>query len=67
MTFYTINQTTIKELNLGRYILNKLSSGKDIFKLIIEKPKIKRSKDKDKILIIIKFFIYKLIIIFQKF
>ena len=47
MTFYAMNQTTIKDLNLGRYILNKLSSGEDIFKLIIEKPKIKRPKEKE--------------------
>ena len=47
MTFYTINQTAKKELNLGKYILNRLSSGQDIFKLIIEKPKIKRNKEKE--------------------
>ena len=47
MTFYSMNHTIKKELNLGRYILNKLSSGQDIFKLIIEKPKIKKSKDKE--------------------
>ena len=47
MTFYSMNQTVKKELNLGRFILNKLSSGQDIFKLIIEKPKIKRNKDKE--------------------
>ncbi len=48
ITFYSTNQNNIKkDLNLGKYILNKLSSGQDIFKLIIEKPKIKRTKEKE--------------------
>ena len=47
VTFYSMNHSTVKELNLGKYILNKLSSGQDIFKLIIEKPKIRRSKEKE--------------------
>ena len=40
----------LKELditNVGNYFLNKLSSGQDIFKLIIEKPKIKSIKNPD--------------------
>jgi len=47
VTFYSMNHSTLKELNLGKYILNKLSLGQDIFKLIIEKPKIKRTKEKE--------------------
>ena len=46
ITFGTLNSNTIKEINISKYILNKLSSGQNIFKLIIEKPKIKRSKEK---------------------
>ena len=46
VTFYTINQNT-RDLNIGKYLLNKLSSGEDVFKLVIEKPKIKRNKGKE--------------------
>ena len=48
ITFYSTNQNNAKkELNIGQYLLDRLSSGQDIFKLIIEKPKIKRSKEKE--------------------
>ena len=48
ITFSHINQT-IKELNISKYILDRLSSGQNIFKLIIEKPKKKnREKETDK-------------------
>ncbi len=46
VTFRTINQNT-KDLNIGKYLLNRLSSGENVFKLIIEKPKIKRCKEKE--------------------
>ena len=46
ITFSHINQSTIKELNISKYILDRLSSGQDIFKLIIEKPK-KKNKEKE--------------------
>jgi hypothetical protein len=48
ITFYSTNQNNAKkELNIGKYLLDRLSTGQDIFKLIIEKPKIKRSKEKE--------------------
>ena len=47
MTFNNVIQVDKKKLNLGKYFLNKLSSGEDIFKLIIEKPKFKKLKDKE--------------------
>jgi hypothetical protein len=50
ITFSSINPQILKELditNVGNYFLNKLSSGQDIFKLIIEKPKIKSIKNPD--------------------
>ena len=46
ITFSHINHSTIKELSISKYILDRLSSGKDIFKLIIEKPK-KKNKEKE--------------------
>lgn len=46
ITFSHINQATVKELNISKYILDRLSSGQDIFKLIIEKPK-KKNKEKE--------------------
>ena len=33
--------------SIGKYFLNKLSLGQDIFKLIIEKPKMKKIKEKE--------------------
>ena len=47
ITFNNFVQTDKKKVNLGKYFLNKLSSGEDIFKLIIEKPKLKKRIDKE--------------------
>ena len=47
ITFNNFVQIDKKKVNLGKYFLNKLSSGEDIFKLIVEKPKLKKSKDKE--------------------
>ena len=47
LTFNNFLQLDKKKSNLGKYFLHKLSSGEDIFKLIIEKPKLKKNKDKD--------------------
>ena len=50
ITFNALNPLTLKEkgiINVGRYLLNRLSLGQDIFKLVIEKPKIKRNKEKE--------------------
>ena len=47
ITFNNFVQMDKKKVNLGKYFLNKLSSGKDIFKLIIEKPKLKKRIDKE--------------------
>ena len=50
MTFKAINSSNLKEkgiINIGKYLLNRLSLGQDIFKLVIEKPKIKKTKEKE--------------------
>ena len=47
ITFDQKNSNALKEMgieNIGKYLLNKLSLGQDIFKLIIEKPKFKKCK-----------------------
>ena len=47
ITFNNFIQIDKKKVNLGKYFLNKLSSGEDIFKLIVEKPKLKKSREKE--------------------
>jgi hypothetical protein len=50
LTFKAINSSSLKEkgiINIGKYLLNRLSLGQDIFKLVIEKPKIKKAKEKE--------------------
>ena len=50
ITFDQKNSNALKEMgieNIGKYLLNKLSLGQDIFKLIIEKPKFKNPKDNE--------------------
>ena len=50
ITFGAINNSVLKEMNInniGKYFLNKLSLGQDIFKLVIEKPKMKKIKEKE--------------------
>ena len=50
ITFNAMNTSAIKEkgiMNIGKYLLNRLSLGQDIFKLVIEKPKIKKNKEKE--------------------
>ena len=50
LTFKAINSSNLKEkgiINIGKYLLNRLSLGQDIFKLVIEKPKIKKTKEKE--------------------
>ena len=47
ITFCSMNHNLTKDINFGKLILNSLSSGKDIFKLIIEKPKVKKNKEKE--------------------
>ena len=52
ITFDQINSQKLKEMNIaniGKYLLNKLSLGQDIFKLKIEKPKFKNPKDNETI------------------
>ena len=47
-----MNTQLLKELgiaDIGKHLINKLSLGQDIFKLIIEKPKIKSIKNTDTI------------------
>ena len=50
ITFNALNSSDIKEkgvTNIGKYLLNRLSLGQDIFKLVIEKPKLKKNKEKE--------------------
>ena len=50
ITFNAINSSLLKEMkinNIGKYFLNKLSLGQDIFRLVIEKPKMKKIKEKE--------------------
>ena len=50
ITFNAINSLILKEkgkTDIGKSLLNKLYLGQDIFKLIIEKPKVKNIKDND--------------------
>ena len=52
ITFSSMNTQLLKELgivDIGKHLINKLSLGQDIFKLIIEKPKIKSIKNTDTI------------------
>ena len=49
ITFNSINNSkNLNMKNIGKYLLNKLSSGQDIFKLVVEKPKMKKLKEKSK-------------------
>ena len=50
ITFDSMSSQVLKEMGIadvGKYFLNKLSLGQDIFKLIIEKPKMKKIKEND--------------------
>ena len=50
ITLNNINSSILKDIGIkdvGKYLLNKLSSGEDIFKLVVEKPKIKKIKEKE--------------------
>ena len=45
-----MNSSSLKEKginNIGKYLLNRLSLGQDIFKIVIEKPKMKKNRDKE--------------------
>ena len=50
ITFNVLNSSSLKEKginNIGKYLLNRLSLGQDIFKIVIEKPKMKKNRDKE--------------------